>query len=308
LGFGSQLNFFTKFPIGLSSLAIRTITVFRKIFFDEVNLIRSIWWIPIFFLLLAFGLFPIIILGERYSFEVSIPIQALLLITVTIACQLLRRKHLQEITGAFGFTWLKQFSYGIAIGAGLMLMPAIVLTVLGYARWTVNDFSFSTLLAGFTVFIGVAVAEELLFRGFIFQRLIQSLGQWPAQIIIAGLFLLTHINNPGMAGSTKVLASLNIFIASIVFGLAFIKTKSLAMPMGLHFMANYMQGTVMGFGVSGEKEKSLFVPLSDDCPAWLNGGEFGLEASLLGLVAIVVVAAIFHSWKGIEFNQPASPS
>ncbi|MBK6989197.1 MAG: CPBP family intramembrane metalloprotease [Bacteroidetes bacterium] len=48
-----------------------------------------------------------------------------------------------------------------------------------------------------------AITEEFLFRGFIFKRLIESLGEWPAQIIISGLFLLTHLNNPGMAESVK---------------------------------------------------------------------------------------------------------
>ena len=81
------------------------------------------------------------------------------------------------------------------------------------------------------------------------------------------MFLLTHINNPGMIGTTKVLASLNIFNASIMFGIAFIKTKSLAMPLGLHFMANFMQGTILGFGVSGNKEQSLFKAVFEQCPA-----------------------------------------
>jgi membrane protease YdiL (CAAX protease family) len=144
----------------------------------------------------------------------------------------------------------------------------------------------------------VAVAEECLFRGFLFQRLIESLGKWPAQLIVAGMFLLTHINNPGMIGTTKILASINIFIASILFGLAFIKTNSLAMPLGLHFMANFMQGTVLGFGVSGEKEQSLFKAISADCPVWLNGGAFGLEASLLGLICLIVITLLFYRWKG----------
>lgn len=193
----------------------------------------------------------------------------------------------------------------MVIGAGLMVLPAIILTVLGYAHWAINDLSFNVLLSGFTIFMTVAIAEEFLFRGFIFQRLIESLGRWPAQVILGGLFLLTHINNLGMIGTTKTLASINIFIASIVFGLAFIKTKSLAMPMGLHFMANYMQGTVMGFGVSGDKEKSLFLSTAAECPIWLNGGEFGLEASLLGLTTVAGLAVMFYSWKGVEVNKPA---
>lgn len=272
----------------------------RNIFLNTNSKIRSIWWIPIFFFLLAFFLLPLILIAQKNSFDVSIQIQAVLIAVVTIICQSLRQQPVTEITGQFNLSWLNQFFIGLVIGAILMVLPATVLTVLGYAHWQVRELSFSTIISGFTIFFSTAIAEELLFRGFLFQRLLQSLGQWLAQIIIAGMFLLTHINNPGMIGLTKTLASLNIFIASIMFGLAFIKTKRLAMPLGLHFMANLMQGTVLGFGVSGGQERSLFKAVSSKCPVWLNGGEFGLEASLLGLVTVILTTIILYHWQPAE--------
>lgn len=69
-------------------------------------------------------------------------------------------------------------------------------------------------------------------------ELAQGIWQWPAQLLLGGYFLLTHLNNPGMTGSFKIMASMNIFLASFVFGFAFIRTQSLAMPLSLHFMAN----------------------------------------------------------------------
>lgn len=180
-----------------------------------------------------------------------------------------------------------------------MLVPAFFLTIFGVVQWHINDDVFATIVSGLTLFVGVAIAEELLFRGFLFQRLIESLGNWPAQFIVAGLFLLTHINNPGMVGITKLMASVNIFIASIMFGLAFLKTKSLAMPIGLHFMANFMQGTILGFGVSGEKEQRLFTPIAEKGPIWLTGGAFGLEASLLGLITVTVITIYLYRRKTI---------
>lgn len=269
----------------------------KNIFLNADNKVRSIWWIPTFFVLLAIFIFPTILIAQKKSVDVSIAIQSILIILVTIICQLLRKESITQITGKFNFSWLRQLFIGLTIGTALMVFPAIILTVLGFAHWQINDISFSTIISGLSVFVGVAIAEEFLFRGFLFQRLIESFGQWPAQLIIAGLFLLTHINNPGMIGTTKILASLNIFIASIMFGLAFIKTKSLAMPLGLHFMANFMQGTVLGFGVSGEKEQSLFKAMAEKCPTWLNGGEFGLEASFLGLITVTLITILFYRWK-----------
>lgn len=269
----------------------------KNIFLNTSHKIRSIWWIPIFLFLLAILLLPVILFARKNSVEVSITIQAAIIITATFICQFLRKQPLTLVTGRFNINWLKQFGMGLALGTIIMVVPAIFLTFLGYANWQVNELSVSTVISGFSFFTAVAVAEEMLFRGFIFQRLMESLGQWPAQIVISGMFLLTHINNPGMIGMTKTLAALNIFIASVMFGLAFIKTKSLAMPVGIHFMANFMQGTVLGFGVSGVKEQSLVKAFAGECPVWLNGGEFGLEASVPGLLMVILVTVILYYWK-----------
>lgn len=108
-----------------------------------------------------------------------------------------------------------------------MVIPALILWVFGWVGWQLNPTSFSALATTLLVFAGVAVAEELLFRGFIFQRLVMGLGQWPAQFLLAGYFLLAHLGNPGMTGGVKVLASANIFIASLLFGLPFFVPKDL---------------------------------------------------------------------------------
>ncbi len=275
----------------------------KNIFINIDKKVRSIWWVPIFFVLLFLFLFPTILLAKKQSVNISMPIQATLIIIVTGICQLLRKEQITVITGKFNFNWLRQFLVGIMIGAALMIFPAIILTVLGLVHWQVNDISFATIISGFTVFIYVALVEELLFRGFIFQRFIESFGQWPAQLIIAGMFLLTHFDNPGMVGIIKLLASLNIFFASILFGLAFIKTRSLAMPIGIHFMANWVQGSLLGFGVSGNNELGLLNPQFLLAPEWLTGGTFGLEASILGLIFLLVITVSFYIWFPSKIKQ-----
>lgn len=150
----------------------------------------------------------------------------------------------------------------------------------------------SVLWASAGIFASVALAEELLFRGFVFQRLVDGLGRWPAQLLVAGFFLLTHLDNPGMAGGARLLAGVNIALASVLFGLAFIRTGGLAMPLGLHFGANWMQVGVLGFGVSGESQRGLLEPVLEVGPEWLTGGSFGLEANVPGLVLVALVLAL----------------
>lgn len=266
-------------------------------FLNSERQLRNGWWILIFFLVLVLLLLPTLITAQQNAMEVSIGIQALIIVIASTICQLLRRKPMAELMGKFDKRWFKEFFLGGLVGSALMLIPALVLRFFGWVNWQWNPEGVSALLPSLLLFAGVAIAEELLFRGFVFQRLLSGLGQWPAQLIIATFFLLTHLNNPGMAGSVKVMASINIFLASILFGLAFIQTKSLAMPLGLHWMANWVQGGVLGFGVSGSEQSGLMKPMFGESPVWLTGGQFGLEASLPGLICIVITLLLLHMRK-----------
>lgn len=229
--------------------------------------------------------------------EVFIGLQAVIVMIASLSGQLMRRKPLAEMFGSFNWRWLKELCVGGLIGSALMLIPALILGIFGWVHWQWNPISISTLLQSLLLFAGVAITEELLFRGFVFQRLVSGLGQWTAQLTIAAFFLLTHLSNPGMTGAVKLMAGINIFLASILLGLTFIQTKSLAMPLGLHFMANFMQGSVLGFGVSGTEQSGLLIPIFGEIPAWLTGGQFGLEASLPGLICVVVTLLILYMRK-----------
>lgn len=266
-------------------------------FLNSERQLRNGWWILIFFLVLASILIPALLFAQENSMEISIGLQAIIIVLASWICQLLRRRPLAELLGEFNAHWFKGLGLGSLIGSALMLFPALMLWIFGWVDWQWNPTGSSALPSVVLLFAGVAVAEELLFRGFIFQRLIAGLGQWPAQLILAGYFLLTHLNNPGMTGDVKVLAGINIFLASLMFGLAFIRTQSLAMPLGLHFMANLMQGGVLGFGVSGIDQSGLLRPIFAGVPEWLTGGQFGLEASVPGLFFIVITLILLYVWK-----------
>lgn len=179
----------------------------------------------------------------------------------------------------------------------IMLVPILILNIFGWVTWQGVPSGLSARLSRIHFFIGVAIAEELLFRGFIFQRLLSGIGQWPAQWIIAGFFLLTHMNNLDLTGSIRILASANIYLASTQFGLAYIRIHSLAIPPGHHFMANLMQGGVLGFGVSGTDQTGLLIPTFAEVPDWLTGEQFGFEASIFGLFFVVITLMLLYKWR-----------
>lgn len=266
-------------------------------FFGGQGRLRNGWWMALFMAGLTLVLFPALLLAQWMHREISLAEQALMLLAVTGVCQALRRKPFTEVTGRPDLRWLIQLGLGGVLGAALMLAPALVLTLGGWVGWQISETTTSAIWSGVLLMAAVAIAEELLFRGFLFQRLIDGLGVWPAQVLMGGLFVLTHLNNPGMEGATRVWAGVNIFLASVLFGLAWVRTKSLALPIGIHFMANVTQGVILGFGVSGNAAPGLLTPRFDGAPAWLTGGEFGLEASLPGLVCVIALTAGLLLWK-----------
>jgi membrane protease YdiL (CAAX protease family) len=268
-----------------------------NLFLNTEHHLRNGWWILIFFLVLASILVPILLVAQQNAMEVTIGLQAVIVALTSFICQLLRRKPITEWLGKFNIRWFKQLFLGGLVGSALMLIPALIMRLFGWVDWKWNFMGFSNLLTIVLLFAGVAAAEEMLFRGFIFQRLIAGVGVWSAQLVLAGLFLLTHLDNPGMTGNVKVLAGINIFLASILFGFAFIRTKSLAMPIGMHFMANFMQGGVLGFGVSGADQTGILKPFFSGIPEWLTGGQFGLEASVPGLVCVIAALILIYIWK-----------
>lgn len=277
-------------------------------FLGRERRLRNGWWVAAFLATVAALLFPTILVSARLGVEVTIWMQALILVLATWVIQALRRKPLQEVTGALNGRWLGSLLIGGVFGAALMLLPALFLTLGGWVGWQAVFPGWPVLASALLLMAGVAFAEELLFRGVLFQRLIDGVGIWPAQVMIAALFVLTHMGNPGMEGATRFWAGANIFLASILFGLAYVRTRSLALPIGIHFMANVTQGIILGFGVSGTAEPGIFAPRFLTDQAWLTGGVFGLEASLPGLVVVSMAVIAFIAFNRRKPPVPAPPA
>lgn len=271
---------------------------FPNPFLNRRGRIRNGWWIALFFVVLAALLVPQIVLARGGEAGVPLWRQAVTVLIASLLCQALRRKPFAELLGAFTWRWPRDLALGAAIGAALMAAPALMLFLVGAVHFAPGA-GVAALAPGLVVFAAVAATEELTFRGFLFQRLIDGLGAWPAQAIIAGLFVLTHSAALQAGGPLAYLAGANIFLASVMFGLAFVRTKSLALPLGLHFAADFVQGTVLGFGVSGNEEAGVLRPELRGAD-WLTGGAFGLEASVPGFLCVVATILLLLRWKPAE--------
>ncbi|MBP1628932.1 MAG: family intrarane metalloprotease [Holophagaceae bacterium] len=201
-----------------------------------------------------------------------------------------------RLNGRWGLDLLQ----GVGLGLALMCLMALMLRVLGGFHWESNPgFRIHHPIAGAGIFALVALHEECLFRGYPFQRLVETWGPWAAQLGLALLFTLAHWRNPGLTGGTRPWATLNIGLAALLLGLCYLKTRSLALPIGLHLGWNWAQGNLLGFPVSGTSfAQGPWRPVLQASPSWLTGGAFGLEASALCTLVCLGSILLLVRWKG----------
>ena len=192
----------------------------------------------------------------------------------------------------------RDLGLGVAGGAALVALVAFVVWLLDGFHWVrTPDVGASALVKSAWLMLGVALFEETLFHGYAFQRAIRGMGTRWALLVFCAIFAAMHPFEPGMEGSVIVLALLNISLAGWMLGLCYLRTGHLALPVGVHFGWNWLQGN-LGFGVSGNASKALWTPVFHDRPVWLTGGDFGLEASVIGAGVLALAVAGLLLWKG----------
>ena len=227
-------------------------------------------------------------------------VQILLIIIVTWGFQYRRKESLAAVTGRCDVNSISFAVLGASIGIVLMAVPAVILSSSDWIEFQWAGASVAVVIAGLGVAISTAVMEELLFRGYIFQRIRNDIGVYHALIITSMSFAVLHLAGSEMVGIVLVFAFVNIFLTSILLGLGLIWSKGLLLPIFIHAAANFMQGTILGFSVSGNEKVGIFQPISHQAPIWLTGGSFGLEASFPGMISVCGILVLFvYNSKGL---------
>ena len=180
---------------------------------------------------------------------------------------------------------IREFGGGTIFGIVLIGSCAILIVLTTGVRHTIGrGFPWAEMLS---VFIPAAVHEELLFRGYAFQKL-HRWNRTVALLLGALIFAALHAGN----FNVTMLALANIFLGGIVLGLAYEHHYRLWFPIGLHLAWNVMSGPILGHEVSGFiMTKSMLVEI-DRGAAWLTGGTFGIEGSVWMTVTEVAAIAV----------------
>ena len=211
--------------------------------------------------------------------------------------RLLEDLPLKALGLAFTKGWPRHLIWGCFLGAWtLMIAVGIAAAASGYS-FAANSAVGSTpvlrsLVISFLVFAVAAAFEEVLFRGYILQTFSRAGLSWLAIALTALFFALVHAGNP----SANAISTLNTGLAGIWFGVAYLKTRDLWFPFGIHLLWNWTQGSVFGIEVSGLKEisRSPLLREIDRGPDWITGGDYGIEAGISTTIAILLSIAMIY--------------
>lgn len=185
---------------------------------------------------------------------------------------------------------------GLALGFFLNGFCALIAFLHGDFSLEFNKFEFIPALGLFIAVFIQSSAEEVLCRGFLYQRLLKSItNPWFAIIVNSLFFAGLHLLNDGIT----FLAFYDLFITGVLFSMLVYYFDSLWMAMGAHASWNFTQSILLGLPNSGSSfPYSIFkINSVESINSFAYDKGFGLEGTILSSLLITLVCIILYVWK-----------
>jgi membrane protease YdiL (CAAX protease family) len=128
---------------------------------------------------------------------------------------------------------------------------------------------------------------------------------WLGVLLTSVPFAAVHLNNPhAVPGFTFV----NTTLAGVWLAVAYLRTRSLWLPLALHWSWNWAQASLLGFPVSGIERiaPAPFLQAVNVGPDWLTGGAYGVEGGAACTVALLISTLVI--WRAKLFSPADVPS
>ncbi|MEW9549781.1 lysostaphin resistance A-like protein [Nonomuraea sp. NPDC050783] len=178
---------------------------------------------------------------------------------------------------------------GVLIGAGMF--AAVIASIALVGGYRIDGTGSVTGALGLVGFMAAAAAtEELLFRGILFRIVEERVGTRVALVLTAVLFGLSHLftMHASLWGAIAIAVEAGGMLAA-----AYAATRTLWLPIGLHFAWNFTAAGVFGTEVSGNGAVQGLLHGVTSGPAALTGGTFGPEGSLFAVAFGLLLTLVF---------------
>jgi len=188
--------------------------------------------------------------------------------------------------------WLRDLLVGSLLGVASLALAAGIATAGGGLSFTISGRGAflqvgQTLIFSAALFVLAALAEEALFRGYPLQTLTRAGLIGLGVLVTSFAFAAVHMENPNFSAG---LPFLNLLLAGVWLAVAYLRTRSLWFPLGIHWAWNWALGSLFGLPVSGITDLAPHPLLhgADLGPAWLTGGSYGIEGGLACTITLIV--------------------
>ena len=278
-----------------------------NIFFNDFGRLRSGWRLLIFVLPFTFlAIVMTIAIRLLYqvvsSWGVTIPRQQYVfelifrtgLLVIALGVGYICARKLEDLPWrSLGLTfhegWLKDLAIGFGLGFGALAV-AVAIAFKGLSFSLSNDGWGSVIVSmvGSAALLFVAaLAEEAMFRGYGLQTLSRAKLAWLGVLLTSVPFGIVHLDNPNVVPGVTFA---NTVLAGVWMSLAYLRTRSLWFPLGIHWSWNWALGWFFGLPVSGLKIVSHpLLEATDSGPKWLTGGSYGIEGGAAAMIVLAVV-------------------
>lgn len=186
---------------------------------------------------------------------------------------------------AIGLGWsvrsLPNLITGLVLGLGTFAATiAIDAALFGAIRFVpVAQISLAAIVVTLAGLAATITMEELAFRSFALWNSVTTIGKWAAQALVALAFGALHL----LYGWPIMTVLLGVLPSAVLFGAAAIKSRGLAMPLGLHF------GLVASRVLLGETDQPIVFSMDTSAMDPASAGEL---APLVGAAVPLLFAAI----------------
>lgn len=220
-------------------------------------------------------------------FTYFIPINIAYILALFLLRKYVFKRPFSEV-GLAPTGWFIELPKGFGWGAAMIAIGYIILLLINELA-TERYLWDARLFFGFLLlFLFQSFSEEVMSRGFLLPTIAHRFGNFWGLFLSSILFSVLHFANPNF----NIIGGINVFLAGWLMGILYLKYKNLWACTGLHWGWNFTQATFFDFNVSGMNVYSFirFKPLA---PAWLSGGLFGFEGSILAVTLLVLASVYF---------------
>ncbi|MDR6979833.1 membrane protease YdiL (CAAX protease family) [Streptomyces sp. 3330] len=251
--------------------------------------VRLVAMVALFVVVTAFAAGTRAVAGDNpvLSLLFGAVVVVLALLSYAAVVRALEQRPVSELDRTTAVSGLRT---GTLVGLGLFSATLAVVALFG-GYGTRGGTSVGGVVTYLGMMAGVAVTEELLFRGIVFRLLEELTGTRAALAVSALLFGALHLFNSG----ATVWGALAIAVeGGLLTGAAYVATRRLWLPIGVHFGWNFAESGLFGTTVSGNEDAPAgLVHGVLSGPDALTGGGFGPEAGLAALLVCAVPTVVF---------------